>query len=470
MTVAASIRATAVRPLPFPDAGEIAVLGLGKSGVAAAGLLASLGHRVYASDSGASPALRDAARGLAARDVRIAAEAGVHDLARIARAALAVVSPGISPDAAPLRAAHEAGVDIVSEVEIALRVAPDMRYVAVTGTNGKTTTTALVGHLLRALGHDAPDAGNIGTPLCGLVARGEWPPWVSLELSSFQLHDTPSVAPDVGVVTNLAPDHLDRYPSVDAYYADKALLFRNAVASSRWVLNADDAESMARLRPDAGERLAFSVRHPADAWYDSFAGALHVLGAPLVARAQLQLLGDHNVANALAAALAVMAADPAHRTADARATLAAALGTFRALPHRLERVGEWGGVEWINDSKATNVASTLVAVEGMVRPTILLLGGRHKGEPYTTLAAAARGHVRQVVAYGEAAPIVAGDLGRALPVERVDGTFEEVVAAARRLAAPGDAILLSPACSSYDMFNNYVERGERFRALAVEGA
>jgi UDP-N-acetylmuramoylalanine--D-glutamate ligase len=247
-------------------AGEVAVIGLGKSGRAAAELLARDGHRVYASDAGDGEGARTAAAALAG--VGVDAATGGHDLARIGRAALVVASPGVPPEAPPLAAAAVAGVPVVGEVEIGLHYLPALRYVAITGTNGKTTTTAIAGHLLRALGRDAIDAGNIGTPLAELALRGRPPAWAALELSSFQLHDTPSVDPAVGVVTNLSPDHLDRYPSLDAYYGDKARLFANAGAESRWVLNGDDAEVLAlhgKVGLDAlpGETLTFSLRDAA---------------------------------------------------------------------------------------------------------------------------------------------------------------------------------------------------------------
>jgi UDP-N-acetylmuramoylalanine--D-glutamate ligase len=458
--------------------GEIAVLGLGKSGVGAATLLARAGARVYASDAAGSDAARSAAERL--REAGVEAEAGAHDLDRIGRASLVVASPGIPPEAPPLAAARAAGVPVVSEVEVALRFLPRTRVIAVTGTNGKTTTTALVGHLLRALGRRAVDAGNIGTAVSEVALAAEPPEWMALEMSSFQLHDTPGLAPAVGVVTNLSPDHLDRYAGVDAYYADKALLFANAGDASRWVLNGDDAEVLAlpaRLpgrRGDAalaGEAHLFSLdRRDVDAFYDRERDALVVLEGVLLERRELALLGDHNVANALCAALAVMVADDAHRTAEARARIAEGMRAFRALSHRLEAVGEFGEVLWINDSKATNVSSTLVAVQGMTRPTVVLLGGRHKGEPYTALLEPLRRTARAVIAYGEAAPIVERDLGDAVPVVRLGSDFGEVMRRARELARPGDAVLLSPACSSYDMFRNYEERGAAFRRLAAEAA
>jgi UDP-N-acetylmuramoylalanine--D-glutamate ligase len=449
------------------SAGELAVIGLGRSGVAAAQLLRAHGYVVYACDDSTSPNLSDVARKLTS--IGVSVQIGGHDADRIARSAMVVVSPGVPPDAPALVAARRGARDVVSEIEIALRCAPDLRYIAVTGTNGKTTTTALIGHLLRALGVTAPDAGNIGTPLSEVALAEPRPDWVSLELSSFQLHDTPSIAPDVGVLTNLSADHLDRYASVSDYFADKALLFRNATSESRWVLNADDPASLDMARGVAGEQLCFSIGKQADAWYDRGADSLVVFGAPILARAELQLLGDHNVANALAASLAVMAASVSFRTAESRDAIARALRGFRAMPNRLEVVGEWNGIEWINDSKATNVASTLVAVQGMTRPTVLLLGGRHKGEPYTALAEPIARHAKHVIAFGEAAPIVQHDLSGGVPLTRVDGTFEDVVATARGVAERGDAVLLSPACSSYDMFNNYVERGQRFRELAAPG-
>jgi len=452
-------------------AGEVAVVGLGKSGRSAAELLVRDGHRVYASDAGDGDGARAAAATLAALGVD--AETGGHDLPRVARAALVVASPGVPPEAPPLAAARAAGVPVVGEVEIGLHYLPALRYVAVTGTNGKTTVTAAIGHLLRALGRDAVDAGNIGTPLSELALRDRPPAWAALELSSFQLHDTPSVNPTVGVVTNLSPDHLDRYASLDDYYGDKARLFANAHAGSRWVLNGDDAEVLtlhhrAGLDALAGDTFRFSLHdHSAPAHLDRARGALVLDGSVLLPRTDLPLLGDHNVANALAAALAVWAADALHRTADARRVMANALRTFHALAHRMEPVGTFEGVEWINDSKATNVGSTLVAVQGMTRPYVLLLGGRHKGESYVALAGPVAARARAVLAYGEAAAIIERDLGGLVPVQRLGSDFADVVARARAIARPGDAVLLSPACSSYDMFRNYEERGAAFRRLAA---
>jgi UDP-N-acetylmuramoylalanine--D-glutamate ligase len=446
-------------------AGEIAVVGLARSGRAVARLLSRAGCRVYASDAGRSPYLEQSAVEL--RREKVDVELGGHDLDRIARASLVVASPGVSPNASPFVVARNARVDIVSEVEIGLRFLPRLNYIAVTGTNGKTTTTALITALLTSLGRRAVSAGNIGTPLSELAMSPAQPEWAALELSSFQLHDTPGIAANVGVLTNLSSNHLDRYDSVAAYYADKALLFRNATPDSRWVTNADDPDVQSMSEHVSGMQCRFSVKLRSDAYLDPATRQLMVLGHPLIHRNQLPLFGDHNVANALAASLAVMIADRAHRTESALTLIAGGLRTFNPLEHRIEPVGDFGGVQWINDSKSTNVASTLVAMQGMSRPTVLLLGGKHKGEPYTDLIPELKRTGRSVVAYGEAAPLIERDLADTVPLTRLGSSFEAVVATARTLAHPGDVVLLSPACSSYDMFDNYEQRGVRFKQLAV---
>ena len=449
--------------MKLPDAwrtGVVAVVGLGKSGVAATRLLAREGVRVYASDGSDHPyggAATEALRGLPGVEVDV----GRHDLAKIRAAAAVVVSPGVPPDAPPLVAARDGGVEIVSELDLgfrALAAAGETHCIAITGTNGKTTTTALVAHLLATAGLKATAAGNIGRPLADVAVSGDRYRWLSVEVSSFQLHDSPHFAPEVGILTNLAPDHLDRYPTVEAYYADKRLLFRNAGPASVWVLNADDPAVLELTRGVPGRRALFSLKKPTDAWFDPGAGILRLGGATLLRREELRLLGDHNVANALAAALAV------HEAGVPAGLIGEGLRSFQALPHRLEPVREVNGVLWINDSKATNIASTVVAIEAMSRPFVLLLGGRHKGEPYTRLGPLLANRARLVIAYGEAGSIVEQDLKGQVALER-GATFEDVVGRARRAARSGDAVLLSPACSSYDMFKNYEERGATFRKL-----
>ena len=453
--------------LPAPGAGEIAVIGLARSGRGVARLLRKKGYAVYASDAGAADAFGSCIDEL--RGIGIEAEAGGHDLERVGRAALVVVSPGVPPNAPPLALASARGIRVASEVEVALHFLQSSSIIAVTGTNGKTTTTAMIAHILLEITGDAMEAGNIGTALSEVALAERHPAWIALEMSSFQLHDTPSLQPLVGVLTNLSPDHLDRYASVEDYYADKAKLFASAHQGSRWVLNGDDGLVREMTATVAGEHHIFSLRKDADAFFRVEDEQLVLFGEPLIARKDLPLLGLHNVANALAASLAVAVADPSHARREARLRIAAALKTFRSLPHRLELVGEFAGVQWINDSKATNVSSAAVAIDGMDRPTVLLLGGRHKGEAYTPLLDGIRRTVKKVIAYGEAARLIERDLAGHVAVVVEKAGFDQAVEAARAAAQAGDAILLSPACSSYDIFRNYEERGERFRALAGGG-
>ena len=444
---------------------EIAVIGMARSGRAVATLLARTGNKVYASDAARSPELEETAAALEREEVDV--DVGAHNVDRVSRSSLVVVSPGVPPDSPVIQAALMNGVDVVSEVEIALRFLPELKYVAITGTNGKTTTTAMVAHLLASLDRRAVAAGNIGTPLSEIALQPEPPPWVALEVSSYQLHFTPGIRPLVGAITNVSPNHLDRYRTVEEYYADKMLLFRNAGPDSQWVTNRDDPVVQSLSADVAGVHSRFSMAGKADAWYDRADDQLMVLGYPLLPRTALKLIGDHNVANALCASLAVMLAAPEHRTADSCETIADGLRSFRSLEHRIEIVAETNGVLWINDSKSTNVISTLVALHGMTRPTILLLGGKHKGEPYTSLQSELRRTVKLVVAYGEAADRITRDLKGVVPVEQGGTNFAEVIDCASQAAAPGDAVLLSPACSSFDMFANYEQRGAEFKRLVT---
>jgi len=445
----------------------VGIIGLARSGRAAARLALKRGHRVFASDAGDDERLRAAAEEVRALGGEV--ELGGHTSGRLAACDLLVVSPGVPPMAPILMNTSVRAVPRISELEFAWR---ELRapVVAVTGTNGKSTTTELTAHLLRASSFDAPASGNIGTALSEIALRAVPPDRVVVECSSFQLADIDSFAPTVGVVTNLSPDHLDRYASVEDYYADKARLFRNATRDSTWVLNGEDQAVLALPGDAPGTRWIFSTNGSLanaeyGAWIDQagritlrFDNAEHAL----VSTAELRILGRHNQANALAAAAAAAAAGASVEA------VAEGLRTFGGLEHRLELVTEHDGVLWINDSKATNVASTRVALRSVERPIVLLLGGRPKGESFASLIDD-MGSVRVVIAYGEAAPAIVHELRGAVPVQLVDARFADVVARARRLARPGDVILLSPACASFDMFRDYEDRGRQFKALALAG-
>ncbi|HSJ31436.1 MAG TPA: UDP-N-acetylmuramoyl-L-alanine--D-glutamate ligase [Longimicrobiales bacterium] len=443
---------------------RVGIIGLARSGRSAARLARARGHDVFASDAGVSEEVQDAAAEV--RALGGSAETGGHTVTQLAACDVLVLSPGVPRSARILADPALARVPRISELEFAFRElsAP---VLAITGTNGKSTTTALTAHLLETAGFDAPAAGNIGTALSDVALRPQQPDWVVVEASSFQLADIDTFAPRIGVLTNLAPDHLDRYPSVDAYYADKARLFRNATRTSVWVLNAEDAAAMQLPGEADGRRRVFRVNtslgvDEEGGWIDGGGNlCLRIASTEtkLLHQTELRVLGAHNRANALAAAVAAVSAGA---STDA---IAAGLRTFGGLEHRLEVVSDTGGVLWVNDSKATNIASTVVALRSMDRPVILLLGGRHKGEPYTQLLDAMQGRVTKVIAYGEAAAIVAADLAGHAAVDRVDGSFADVVARAAAVARSGDAVLLSPACASFDMFRDYEERGRAFKTL-----
>jgi UDP-N-acetylmuramoylalanine--D-glutamate ligase len=428
---------------------------LARSGVAACRLLRARGFAVYASDAARSEGLEADGRRLTAEGCAV--QLGGHDLGRIASATVVVVSPGVPPTAPPLVAAAAAGRTIISELDLAARFLPGTKLIVTSGTKGKSTTASLIATMLQATWTGPGEvAGNFGLPLANVALQSEHPGWLSVEASSFQLHDCPTLTPAVGVLTNLSPDHLDRYDSVEAYYADKARLFRGASIASRWVSNGDDAAVVAMTHGVEGRHERFSLDVPiADAWYDRSGGWLVLRGMPLVRRADLQLLGDHNVANALAAALAV---PPDLTDRDA---IAAAIKAFRPLHHRLEPVREVAAVLWVNDSKATTVSAALSAVQSVGRPVVLLLGGKDKGGDFGELVPALRG-ARGVVAYGEAGDRIARELAGHVTVLKEEKDFDQVLARARSLAKPGDAVLLSPACSSFDMFQNAEDRGEQF--------
>ena len=393
----------------------------------------------------------------------------------IAAAGTIVVSPGIPPDAPVLATLRARGIGWISEPEFACRFIQSPLTI-VTGTNGKTTTAALCAHLLCAGGVDAALGGNIGgglgPPASALALADPAPERVVLEMSSFQLADIRDLTPDVGVVTNLGVDHMDRYASVSDYHRDKRRLFEAGNEDTTWVLNGDDPAVLAMARGFPGAHLRFSLDGPATpgAWDDGDDLILDLTGTRpqrVAATEDLSLLGRHNVANALAAILAACASGAASSLWTPGAA-GSALGSFPPLRHRLEPLGTVGGVRWVNDSKGTNVGAAASALRSLQGPIVLLLGGTDKGEDFAGLVPAMRRGVRAVVTYGAAGRRAEREIAAAAPgsVTRVDGAFDQVVAAGQALARPGDVLLLSPACSSFDMFENYQRRGDAFRALA----
>ena len=453
---------------------QVAVVGLAASGRAVARLALKKGGTVHVSDLRSDASAH--ASGAELRGLGVDVDLGTHPIDRIAAAGTVVVSPGIPPNAPVLRVLAERGVPWISEPEFAFRFF-DGPLIVVTGTNGKSTTAALVAHLLESDGQDVALGGNIGKALgpaaSELALRDVVPAWYVVEMSSFQLAAIDRFRADIGVVTNLAPDHLDRYDTVEEYYADKANVFRNADLDSRWVLNGDDPAVLTLADGAPGQYYTFSTEQ-ADgpgAYLDGgdlVLEMIHGIKETLIPADRLGLLGAHNIENALAAAAVASLAQAS------TAAIQRGLAVAGPLPHRTEQVAEGGGICWINDSKATNVAAAARAVGALEGSLIVLLGGKDKGEDFNPLISALVEADARVFAFGEAGPRIEQALHEHIHVELVEAGFEQVMAAASGAARPGDIVLLSPACSSFDMFENYEERGDRFselaRALATEGA
>ncbi len=457
--------------LKIPDswAGlRVAVLGLGRSGRGAARLLRRAGASVYASDFADSEELREGEAELRAASVEV--ELGGHDVKKLQASEMIVVSPGIPPNAHVLRQQGVSSRPMISELELAFNLLRSP-VIAVTGTNGKTTTTAWIGDMIERSGLRVGIGGNIGEPLSDLaLSSGERHDWVVAEVSSFQLAHTVNFSPAIGVFLNLGIDHLDRYESVEQYHQDKARIFANASAESCWILNGDDGNVLALSTDRPGVRRYFRIATPLapgeeGAWVTE-SGQLRMrmggVETELVAVDELRTLGMHNVANGLAASIA------ATQAGVPEDFVRESLRRFEPLPHRSQPIAEQDGVLWVNDSKATNIAATRVAIRSLDRPIVLLLGGRGKGETFADLASDVASVVRAVVAYGEAAEQIESELSTATRVVRIDGPFEAVVERAGELAVPGDAVLLAPACASFDMFRDYAERGVRFARLVKE--
>jgi len=448
----------------------VAVVGLAASGRAAARLALEKGGEVHVSDLRTDAATH--AGGAELRALGAEVDVGEHPLDRIAAAATVVVSPGIRPDAPVLQELAERGVRWISEPEFAFRFF-DGPLIAVTGTNGKTTTAVLVAHLLEEDGLDVALGGNIGAafgpPASELALREQSPAWYVVEMSSFQLAAIDRFKPDIGVMTNLAPDHLDWYPSVESYYADKANLFRNADDDSRWVLNGDDPAVAALAEGVPGRPFFFSRASGGrasggrpGAYLEGDLLTLNVSDEPetLGHVEKIPLLGGHNVENALAAATTARLAGASPES------IWRGLSTAKPLPHRTEVVAEAKGVRWVNDSKATNVAAARSAISSLDGPLLVLLGGKDKGEELSTLVSTLSKVDARVLTFGQAGQRIFRALDGQVPVELLDGGFDELMEVAAQRAVPGTTVLLSPACSSYDMFTSYEERGARFAALA----
>ncbi len=443
--------------------GRTVVLGAGKSGLAAAAFLASSGVETVLTDQEFHPS-PDQLKVLLSAGVP--AVWGDHPLSLLEHCAEVVLSPGISPRVPFAAQAAARGIPVIGEVELAHRAlrakADGSRILAITGTNGKSTTTDLLAHLLRAAGLSAVACGNLGTPFLQAVVEGGPGSIYALELSSYQLETVKDFHADGAAFLNLSPDHLARHGTLEAYRQAKLRIFEHQTEQDLRVVPAAhpewwvDAPGMAATATFGWEETAGP-----SAFCDA-RGLLFIKGrdghlTAVLKRAELKLPGDHNVDNALAALLLA-----SHGGAPLEA-LRAGLRSYPGLAHRIALCGERGGVKAYNDSKGTNVDATLIAIRALPGPVVLLLGGTDKGASYGPLRAALNGKLRRLVFLGEAVPQLQRDLGD-LPHDVVTA-FDDAVQHALSLAQPSDQVLLSPACASFDQFRNFEERGERFEAL-----
>jgi UDP-N-acetylmuramoylalanine--D-glutamate ligase len=433
---------------------RVTVAGAARSGLAAAELLARRGARVTLSDSRAD--LPEAGR---LRSLGVALELGGHTLETFTGADLVVLSPGVPPEQAVIQAARDRGVPVIAEIELASRWLRG-RVIAITGTKGKSTTTALTGRMLEAAGFRVTVGGNIGAPLSAQVSESTPDTVHVVETSSFQLEQIDTFHPWIAVMLNFSPDHLDRHPSVEAYAAAKARIFENQDARDFAVVNADDPAVLELARRGRATARLFSrrgsiSRGPAveDGWIvDRQRDRVERL-VPLGA---IHLLGPHLVNDVMAAATvgAIAGAAPEAMTA--------AVDAFPGLEHAMELVADVGGVRFVNDSKATNVESALRSIESFERDLVAIVGGRFKGGDLRLLRDPLHARAKAVVAIGEARPIVREALADVIEVHDAD-SFADAIARAYALAKPSGVVLLAPACASFDMFRDYAERGRRFK-------
>jgi UDP-N-acetylmuramoylalanine--D-glutamate ligase len=440
---------------------RVVVVGLARSGLAACRLLLRLGARVLATDQ--KPAEQLPAEVGALRGLGVGLELGGHTERTFTEADLVLVSPGVPRSMRPLELARRAGVPVVGEVELAYWCS-EAPFAAVTGSNGKSTTTALLGAMLREAGIPVTVAGNIGIPLCGVAPDLAVSHWIVAEISSFQLETTEAFRPAVAVFLNLSPNHLDRHADLDEYYGTKARIFRAQEAADRAVLNADDPEVLARAQRARARRVHFSRRGPVRDGAFVADGQI-LLGrdgraTPVCPAAALRIPGAHNLENALAAAAA------AAEIGAAPAAVAAALGAFPGLEHRLELVATVRGVRYVNDSKGTTVDAVRRSLESFSGGIVLIAGGKDKGGDFRPLAPLLRERVKVLVLIGEARAKLREQLAGACGMADA-GTMDEAVRAAAAHAAAGDVVLLSPGCASFDMFRDFEDRGRAFKAAVA---
>jgi len=444
---------------------SIVILGAAESGVGAALLAQAKGHAVFVSDRGAIQP--DYKEKLVQAGIEF--EENQHSLDRILQADEVIKSPGIPEKAPVIKAIREKNIAVVSEIEFASRYT-QARFIAITGTNGKTTTTLLTYHLLKEAGYNVGLAGNVGYSLAEQVIENKFDYYV-LELSSFQLDDINYFQPWIAILLNITPDHLDRYNySLDEYARAKLRIVRNQDSTGNFIYNADDEiiqqHFMAALRPM--HQLPFSLHHRPDFQLGGYYEEEMLLCVDLlpgyysktekISTANSPLIGEHNRQNVLAAVLAARVAGVGI------AQIEQALGTFHNADHRLQLVREVHEVEYVNDSKATNVEAAWYALDGVKRPIVWIAGGTDKGNDYAPLQPLAQQKVKALVCLGIDNAKLRAAFADCVPHLEETQSMADAVQRAATLAAPGDVVLLSPCCASFDLFKNYEDRGQQFAA------
>jgi UDP-N-acetylmuramoylalanine--D-glutamate ligase len=440
---------------------KVLVVGLARTGIATALFCAERGARVTATESRPEAEIAETAVKLRAAGVTL--ELAGHRAETFAEQDLIVPSPGVPPMMPALAAARAIGVPVWSEIELAWRFLRG-RLICITGSNGKTTTTSLIGHILETARLPVQIAGNIGTPLISRVDLSSDASFTVVEASSFQLESISKFRPDIGVLLNVTPDHLDRHGSIEAYGRAKARMFENQTAEDAAVINADDP--IAPQYAPSGPRVFYFSREKrvASGCYlrgDEIVFRCDGTETVLLLRKDIGLRGSHNIENVLAAAAAA-------RLAGAEpVAIAEGVRSFAGVEHRIEYVATISGVEYFNDSKATNVDATLKALDAFPGNVLVILGGKDKGSDYRILRQALRSHARMALLIGSAADKIEAELGGVIPVERAE-TLARAVEIASRHARPGDIVLLAPACASFDQFENFEQRGRVFKQLVRE--
>jgi UDP-N-acetylmuramoylalanine--D-glutamate ligase len=441
---------------------RVLVVGLGKSGLAAARFLKARGARVTVSDARPATLIAELSELL---DEGFVVESGSHGLLTFRRQDLIVVSPGVPMNVPELMTVRAVGAHIIGELELGSQFL-EGEVIAITGSNGKTTTTTLVGEIMKASGRPTLVGGNIGLPVTEMVAQSTPETWSVLEVSSFQLIET--FRPRIAAVLNITPDHLDRHGSFEAYWAAKARIAEFQTTEDFLVLNAEDVKTQGVAAKTKAQVYWFSakrrVKQGAFVHGESVFFALSENAQPeaILPVAEIPLAGAHNVENVLAAVCMARLAGVSSEVI--RSTVA----QFKAVEHRLEFVRELAGVRYFNDSKATNVDATMKAIEAFPGGIHLILGGKDKGSDYTTLVPLVRERVKTVITIGSAAEKIERQFAGVAPIEaKIEsaGTMQQAVATARKLATAGDTVLLAPACASFDQFRNYEERGRVFKEL-----